>query len=156
MLTMDGTTTQKPEKMTSYTLEDGSDILGPPKDEYVQVLRNMIKGKVSRSNKENKRLTKQKNVKSTKIGIIKPPNKGEGKEMDDPKFYRPVSLLPEVGRIVESLKVKQMQAYRETLEIIPPEMHGYSSNMGTTAALQEMGEHVHKEVSLCHGHLGWI
>ena len=49
MLTMDGTTTQKPEKMTSYTLEDGSDILGPPKDEYVQVLRNMIRGKVRRS-----------------------------------------------------------------------------------------------------------
>ena len=93
---------------------------------------------------------------STKIGIIKPPNKGEGKEKDDPKFCRPISLLPEVGRIVESLKVKQMQAYRETLEIIPPEMHGYSSNMGTTAALLEMGEHVHKEVSLCHGHLGWI
>ena len=60
MLTMDGTTTQKPEKMTSYTLEDGSDILGQPKDEYVQVLRNMIRGKVRISKKENKRLTKQK------------------------------------------------------------------------------------------------
>ena len=95
-------------------------------------------------------------MRSTKIGIIKPPNKGEGKEKYDPGFYRLVSLLPVVGRFVESLIVTQMQTYRETLEIIPPEMHGYRSNMGTTAALLEMGEHVHKEVSLCHGQLGWI
>ena len=40
-----------------------------------------------------------------------------------------------------------MQTYRETLEIIPPEMHGYRSNMEITTALLEMGDHVQEEVS---------
>ena len=82
---------------------------------------------------------------STKIAVIKPLHKGEGKEYDDRCSYRSLSILPVVGRIVESLKAKQMQAYRETQEIIP-EMHGYRSNMGTTTAILEMGEHVHNEV----------
>ena len=76
-----------------------------------------------------------------------------------PRFYRPLSLLPVVGRIVKSLKAKQLHAYRETLEIIPPEMDGYRSNMGTTTALLEIGEHVEEKVSngklvcLLYGHL---
>ena len=38
------------------------------------------------------------------IAVIKPLHKREGKENDDPHSYQPVSLLPVVGRIVESLK----------------------------------------------------
>ena len=40
-----------------------------------------------------------------------------------------------------------MQEYRESLEIIPPEMYGCRSNMGTTTALIEMGEQEQTEVS---------
>ena len=40
----------------------------------------------------------------------------------------------------------QMQEYRESLEIIPPEMYGCRSNMGTTTALIEMGEQEQTEV----------
>ena len=47
-----------------------------------------------------------------------------------------------VGRTVESRKAKHMQTYRETLEILLPEMHGYRSSTGTMTALLEMGEHV--------------
>ena len=75
---------------------------------------------------------------AAKIAIIKPLQIREGKAHNDPRSYRPVSLLPVVERIVKSLKAKQMQVYRETLEIIPPEMHGYRSNMGKTTALLEM------------------
>ena len=76
--------------------------------------------------------------KSEKVAAVKPLYKGSPKELDNPKSYRPVSLLPVIGRIDESLKADQMKEYSESLEVIPPEMHGYRSEMGTITALLDV------------------
>ena len=101
---------------------------GPSTYEQVQALMRIA----------NASTTFNHHPRAVKIAIIKPLHKREGKAHNDPRSYRPVSLLPVVERIIKSWKAKQMQVYRETLEIIPPEMHGYRGNMGKTTALLEM------------------
>ena len=81
-----------------------------------------------------------------RVGVIKPLFKGGDKKRTDPTAYRPVSLLPAIGRIQEGLMADQMNDFSETSEILPPGMHGYRRNLGTTTALLEMQESVHSEI----------
>jgi hypothetical protein len=59
--------------------------------------------------------TSDHHPKSEKVAAVKPLYKGSPKDLDDPKSYRSVSLLPVIGRIDESLKADQMKEYSESL-----------------------------------------
>ena len=79
-------------------------------------------------------------------GAVNPLYKGGEKLKTDPKAYRPVNLLPAIGRIQEALLGDQMNEFSEDAELLPPGLHGYRKHLGTTTALLEMQESVHQEV----------
>ena len=84
--------------------------------------------------------------KPERIGAVKPLFKGGEKKRTDPTAYRPVNLLPAIGRVQEGLLADQMNEFSEEAENLPPGMHGYRKNLGTTTALLEMQESVHCEI----------
>ena len=84
---------------------------------------------------------------SERHGAVKPLYKGLPKQITDPKGYRPVQLLPAIGRIDEGIKADQMNEYSEEIECLPPGEHGYRRELGTITALLEMQEHAHQQIA---------
>ena len=68
----------------------------------------------------------------------------KGGEKNCFKSFRPVTLLLAIGRIQEALMTAQMNDYEESRECLPPTMHGNRRGLGTTMALLEMQESVHR------------
>eukprot|EP00661_Eupelagonemidae_sp_cell13_P000127 gene127-biopygen10582 len=51
----------------------------------------------------------------------------------DPKVYRPISILPALSRIIERLVERQLRTYLEPY--LPKEQHGFRAHHGCTTAL---------------------
>lgn len=64
--------------------------------------------------------------------------KGDRKLMSN---YRPISILPSLSKIVESIVKDQIMNHMEYVGLIPPEQHGYRQNRSTSTAIMELLHH---------------
>ena len=67
-----------------------------------------------------------------------------GKSTKDPTNYRPISLLPTVGKITERVILDRLNAQIEELNLMPPEQFGFRQFHGTDLQLLRIVEEIHQ------------
>lgn len=60
------------------------------------------------------------------------PLKKPNKRADDPKSYRPISLLPVLGKVLERIIFKRIREHLDDNEVIIPEQFGFEPGKNTT------------------------
>ena len=60
-----------------------------------------------------------------KIGKLLPLHKGKGLSMNDPKSFRPISLLPVIGKVIERVLQPQILEFMETSGQLSANHHSY-------------------------------
>ena len=78
--------------------------------------------------------------KKAKIIMIPKP----GKPRSNPENYRPISLLPTLGKIVERIILTRLDEQCEELNIIPQEQFGFRRTLGTELQLLRLTETIHQ------------
>ncbi|CAH8638630.1 unnamed protein product [Dicrocoelium dendriticum] len=68
-----------------------------------------------------------------KLGIISPIHKGGSRT--DPSNYRPVTLLPILSKVMESMFADALVCYLENCNLITPEQHGFRRQRSCTTNL---------------------
>jgi hypothetical protein len=68
----------------------------------------------------------------------------------NPANYRPISLLPIIGKIFDTLINNQMMAHLTAHDIISPTQYAFRPNSSTTLALQTILNNIHKHKSQRH------
>lgn len=76
-----------------------------------------------------------------KIAIILPFCK-PSKNPNNPENYRPISLLPALGKLFEKLILKRLQNFITENNIIPPSQFGFRQNYSTTHQLLRITEFI--------------
>ena len=66
-----------------------------------------------------------------------------GKPRSDAGSYRPISLLPALGKLVERIILSRLKEQCEALNIIPPHQFGFRENHSTELQLLRMTEELH-------------
>lgn len=77
-----------------------------------------------------------------KEGIVKVFLKNEGKDPSKIKSYRPVTLLPVLGKMGERMVVKRMKEWMEREGLLNRGQFGFTEGVGTVDALLEMRREV--------------
>ncbi|MBJ5561245.1 reverse transcriptase family protein, partial [Salmonella enterica subsp. enterica serovar Derby] len=80
---------------------------------------------------------------SWKSAVIKPIPKA-GNDPSDPGNYRPISLLPCLGKILERLFDRHLQSFYETNHVILNEQFGFRPGHLTTQQLVRVTENIHQ------------
>jgi hypothetical protein len=73
--------------------------------------------------------------KAFKRALVIPIHKGKGKSHTDPASYRPVSLLPTISKILESVVKEDLEDYFALVEALPDSQFGFRAGLSTTTAL---------------------
>ena len=86
-----------------------------------------------------------------KVAQIVPLFKGGNRE--DVNCYRPISLLPALGKLFEKLIFDRVLAYIEKFDILSPHQYGFRKNFGTEYAILDIHEkllsNLDKELNTC-------
>ena len=80
--------------------------------------------------------------KKAKIIMIAKP----GKTRSNPDNYRPISLLPTLGKIVERFILARLEDQCEELNLIPQEQFGFRRSLGTDLQLLRLTEIIHDAI----------
>jgi len=92
-----------------------------------------------------------------KKGIVKVFLKSEDKDPSKVKSYRPVTLLPVLGKLGERLMVRRMKQWMEREGRVNRAQYGFTEGVGTLDALLDMRSEVEIGGKICHrtvlGHL---
>ena len=75
-----------------------------------------------------------------KIGKLLPLHKGKGLDPYHPSSYRPISLLPIMGKIVERVLQPQILNFMENTGQINPNHHSYRKNHSTVTAMLQLSD----------------
>ena len=75
-----------------------------------------------------------------KIGKLLPLHKGKGLDPLSPKSYRPISLLPILGKIVERAVQPQMLNFMESTGQLNQNHHSYRKNHSTVTAMLQLSD----------------
>ena len=75
-----------------------------------------------------------------KIGKLLPLHKGKGLNPSDPRSYRPISLLPVIGKIVERALQPQILDFMETLGQLNSNHHSYRKAHSTVTAMIQLSD----------------
>ena len=75
-----------------------------------------------------------------KIGNLLPLHKGKGLDPYDPKSYRPISLLPVIGKIIERVLQPQILQYMESSGQMNANHHSYRRQHSTVTAMLELSD----------------
>ena len=75
-----------------------------------------------------------------KIGKLLPLHKGKGLHPDDPKSYRPISLLPVIGKMTECALQRQILEFMETSGQLNPDIHSYRKHHSTVTAMLQLSD----------------
>jgi hypothetical protein len=70
-----------------------------------------------------------------KIGRVCPVHKGGSKPRDDPASYCPVSILPAMSKILESLVKSDLEKFFSITDALPGSQHGFRTGRSCTTAL---------------------
>ena len=77
-----------------------------------------------------------------KIGKLLPLHKGKGLDPLDPKSYRPISILPVIGKITERILQKQIMNYMESSGQINDNIHSYRKQHSTVSSMLQLSDAV--------------
>ena len=72
---------------------------------------------------------------SLKTGHIIPVYKGKGKAPDQPSSYRPISILPAVSKVLETVAKKDLETHLAVEGLLPNSQYGFRAARSTTAAV---------------------
>ena len=75
-----------------------------------------------------------------KIGKLLPLHKGKGLPKTDPKSFRPISLLPILGKITERAIQKQIMDFMEKSGQINQNHHSYRKLHSTTTTMLQISD----------------
>ena len=75
-----------------------------------------------------------------KIGKLLPLHKGKGLDPYDPKAYRPISLLPIMGKIVERILQPQILTFMEQSGQLNSNHHSYRKNHSTLTSMLQLSD----------------
>ena len=75
-----------------------------------------------------------------KIGKLLPLHKGKGLDPMDPKSYRPISLLPVIGKITERILQKQIMEFMESSGQLNENHHSYRKQHSTVTAMLQISD----------------
>ena len=75
-----------------------------------------------------------------KIGKLLPLHKGKGLNPQDPKSFRPISLLPVIGKVVERALQTQILDFMEKSGQFNPNHHSYRKHHSTTTAMLQLSD----------------
>jgi hypothetical protein len=70
-----------------------------------------------------------------KIGLVHPIHKGKGKPWEDPGSYRPVSILPAMSKVLESLVKGDLEGHLKRVNGLPGSQYGFCPKRSCTSAL---------------------
>ena len=77
-----------------------------------------------------------------KIGKVLPLYKGKGQDKQHPSSYRPVSLLPTLGKIAERAVQQQIVKYMDRTNQWHENMHAYRKEHSTCTALLQLSDEI--------------
>ena len=80
-----------------------------------------------------------------KHAIVKPVFKNKG-SLEDPQFYRPLSILTVLSKIFEKSAKHQITSYLEEHGKLYESQHAYRKHHSTTTSLAEITDYLHKEI----------
>ena len=63
-------------------------------------------------------------------------------DREDCTNYRPISLLPQISKILEKLFNRRLTEFLETYKVISPTQYGFRENMSTCFALTELVDEI--------------
>jgi hypothetical protein len=78
-----------------------------------------------------------------KIGKVHPIHKGKGKPREDPASYRPISILPAMSKVLESLVKGDLEDHLKKVNGLPGSQYGFRPKRSCTSAL-------------AHAQAGWL
>jgi hypothetical protein len=78
-----------------------------------------------------------------KIGRVHPIHKGKGKPREDPGSYHPVSILPALSKVLESLVKGDLEGHLKRVNGLPGSQYGFRPKRSCTSAL-------------AHAQAGWL
>ena len=99
-----------------------------------QILHGPITHVINCSIKTSKFATKWK------IGKLLPLHKGKGLDPHNPSLYRPISLLPIMGKIVERVLQPQILKFMDESGQINPNHHSYRKNHSMVTAMLQISD----------------
>ena len=70
-----------------------------------------------------------------KTGVIIPIHKGKGKSPSDPASYRPVSILPAMSKVLETVVKQDLELHLTKLDALPNSQFGFRKGRSCTGAL---------------------
>ncbi|KAI4484960.1 hypothetical protein M0802_012917 [Mischocyttarus mexicanus] len=110
------------------------------KSEIVKAARGSLNSALAKI--VNKMLQEGRFPSLWKKGVIKVFLKSEDKDATNPKSYRPVTLLPVLGKMVERVLVDELERDLRNREVLSKDQYGYRKGVGTIDALMEMGKRI--------------
>ena len=75
-----------------------------------------------------------------KIGKLLPLHKGKGLNPSDPKSFRPISMLPVIGKIVERALQPQILEFMESSNQMNSNHHSYQKQHSTVSAMLQLSD----------------
>ena len=90
----------------------------------------------------NTSITTSKFAAKWKIGKLLPLHKGKGLNPQDPTSYRPISLLPALGKIVERVLQPQILEFMEHSGQFNNNIHSYRKSHSTTTAMIQLSDKI--------------
>jgi hypothetical protein len=106
------------EEIPTSVLKKGVEILAGPISHLVN--RSLAEGKVPAQ---------------FKIVRVHPIHKGKRKPREDPRSYRPVSILPAMSKVLESLVKGDLEAHLKRVNGLPGSQYGFRPKRSCTSAL---------------------
>ena len=67
-----------------------------------------------------------------KDAIVVPVFKGGRKDREDPASYRPISVLPALSKVLETIVIGQFLDYLDENSLLPPAQHGFRQSHSTS------------------------
>jgi hypothetical protein len=107
-------------------LKKGVEVLAGPVSHLVNL--SMAKGRV---------------LSAFKIRKVPPIHKGKGKPREDPASYCPVSILPAISKVLESLVKEDLEDHLKKVNRLPGSQYGFRPKRSSTSAL-------------AHAQAGWL
>jgi hypothetical protein len=114
------------DKIPTSVLKKGVEILAGPISHLIN--RSLAEGKVPAR---------------FKISRVHPIHKGKGKPREDPGSYRPLSILPAMSKVLESLVKGDLEAHLKRVNGLPGSQYGFRPKRSCTLAL-------------AHAQAGWL
>ena len=122
---MGNTTSEANDRIDALALKHGAQVLHGPITHVINCLIKTLKFATK-----------------WKIGKLLPLHKGKGLNPNCPKSYRPISLLPVIGKLTERVLQKQILNFMESSGQLNTNHHSYRKQHSTVTAMLQLSDAV--------------